>query len=56
MSDIISKEFLEKELGCKISYFSVEPVFNRNLFIGLNIKVVPEQKIEQIKCSFKIEK
>jgi len=42
--NVINKKELEKLLGYEISDFSVEPKFNDDEFVGLDIKVVKIKK------------
>ena len=54
--DIINKKELEKLLGYEISDFSVEPKFNGDVFVGLDIKVVKKQTVEFINTKITVQK
>ena len=44
----ITKEQLEQQLGYKIQYFKLEPLYDGKTCIGLSVKVVPVQSIKEI--------
>jgi hypothetical protein len=52
----ITKEMIEKELGCEINKFKLEPLYENGECIGLTVKVSPKTKVEFINVDMKIVK
>ena len=52
----ITKEMIEKELGCEIDSFKLEPLLEDGECIGLNVKAQPKTKIEFINVQITIDK
>ena len=46
---------IEKELGYEISNFKLEPIYENNNCIGLNILVEPKSKLDFIKRKITIQ-
>ena len=48
MKMIITKEMLEDELGMKIQSFKLDPLYKKDVCIGLSVSVVPVQEVNEI--------
>lgn len=49
------KEMIEKELGCEISSFKLEPIYENGNCIGLNVLVDSKSKLDFIEHKITIQ-
>ena len=52
----ITKEMIEKELGCEISDFKVEPLYQEEVCVGLKVLVTPTPTLKHINIELTVSK